>query len=293
MIDLHAHILPGLDDGAQDLNDALEMAALAVESGVTVLAATPHCAAFGPQAACRAGTVRQAVRQLRAALEREGIPLQLAHGMEIYGTPEVTGLLTAGQLLCLNGSRYPLVEFAFTDYAASATETLQALRDAGYPIDYEAVKARTNGIPNRAHFALELMEMGYLSSIREGCLTILSPKSGLYTPPKRATAFDTVAFIRSIGAVPVLAHPFLNLNEADLRIFLAEAKPCGLAAMETLYSTFDENLTAKAIAIAEEFGLKQSGGSDFHGSNKPDITMGTGRGNLAIPLEFLHTLESE
>ena len=168
-----------------------------------------------------------------------------------------------------------------------------ALRDAGYPIDYEAVKARTNGIPNRAHFALELMEMGYLSSIREGCLTILSPKSGLYTPPKRATAFDTVAFIRSIGAVPVLAHPFLNLNEADLRIFLAEAKPCGLAAMETLYSTFDENLTAKAIAIAEEFGLKQSGGSDFHGSNKPDITMGTGRGNLAIPLEFLHTLESE
>ena len=168
-----------------------------------------------------------------------------------------------------------------------------ALRDAGYPIDYEAVKARTNGIPNRAHFALELMEMGYLSSIREGCLTILSPKNGLYTPPKRATAFDTVAFIRSIGAVPVLAHPFLNLNEADLRIFLAEAKPCGLAAMETLYSTFDENLTAKAIAIAEEFGLKQSGGSDFHGSNKPDITMGTGRGNLAIPLEFLHTLESE
>jgi len=168
-----------------------------------------------------------------------------------------------------------------------------ALRDAGYPIDYEAVKARTNGIPNRAHFALELMEMGYLSSIREGCLTILSPKNGLYTPPKRATAFDTVAFIRSIGAVPVLAHPFLNLKEADLRIFLAEAKPCGLAAMETLYSTFDETLTAKAIAIAEEFGLKQSGGSDFHGSNKPDITMGTGRGNLAIPLEFLHTLESE
>lgn len=168
-----------------------------------------------------------------------------------------------------------------------------ALRDAGYPIDYEKVKARTNGIPNRAHFALELMEMGYLSSIREGCLTILSPKNGLYNPPKRPTAFDTVAFIRSIGAVPVLAHPFLNLKEADLRIFLAEAKPCGLAAMETLYSTFDETLNAKAIAIAEEFGLKQSGGSDFHGSNKPDITMGTGRGNLAIPLEFLHTLESE
>jgi len=62
--------------------------------------------------------------------------------------------------------------------------------------------------------------------------------------------------------------------------------------METLYSTFDETLTAKAIAIAVEFGLKQSGGSDFHGANKPDISLGTGRGNLAIPLDFLHTLEN-
>ena len=167
-----------------------------------------------------------------------------------------------------------------------------ALQGAGYPVDYEAVKARTNGLPNRAHFALELMEMGYLSSIREGCLTILSPKNGLYTPPKRATAFETISFIKSIGAVAVLAHPFLNLKEADLRVFLAEAKSYGLDGMETLYSTFDEALTSKAIAIAKEFGLKQSGGSDFHGSNKPDIAMGTGRGNLAIPIDFLHALES-
>jgi len=168
----------------------------------------------------------------------------------------------------------------------------EALNRYGYPIDYEKVKMRTSGIPNRAHFALELMEMGYLSSIREGCLTILSPKNGLYTPPRRATAFDTISFIKSIGAVAVLAHPFLNLKEADLRIFLREARPYGLDAMETLYSTFDETLTAKAIAIAVEFGLKQSGGSDFHGANKPDISLGTGRGNLAIPLDFLHTLEN-
>lgn len=168
----------------------------------------------------------------------------------------------------------------------------KALRHAGYPIDYEAVKARTHGIPNRAHFALELMEMGYLSSIREGCLTILSPKNGLYTPPLRATAFETVAFLKSIGAAAVLAHPFLNLKEADLRFFLAEAKAYGLDGMETMYSTFDDALTGKAIAIAEEFGLNQSGGSDFHGSNKPDISMGIGRGNLAIPLDFLVDLEA-
>ena len=176
---------------------------------------------------------------------------------------------------------------------ASNLALAKALNDAGYALDYEKVRARTTGIPNRAHFALELMEMGHLSSIREGCLTLLSPKNGLYTPPQRTSAFETVAFLKSIGAVTVLAHPFLNLKADALRVFLREVQPYGLDGMETLYSTFDETLTANAIAIAEEFGLKQSGGSDFHGSNKPDIAMGVGRGNLAIPLEFLLRLETQ
>ena len=168
----------------------------------------------------------------------------------------------------------------------------KSLNDAGYPIDYEAVKARTIGTPNRAHFAAELIEKGYLSSVREGCLTILSPKNGLYTPPPRPGAFEIIAMIKAMGAVSVLAHPFLNLKEPDLRVFLQEAASYGLDGMETLYSTFDETLTEKARQIAAEFGLKESGGSDFHGSNKPDIAMGIGRGNLAIPLSLLTELES-
>ena len=169
----------------------------------------------------------------------------------------------------------------------------KALNGAGYPIDYEAVKARTEGIPNRAHFAAELIDKGYLSSIREGCLTILSPKGGLYTPPARPDAFETIAWIKSMGSVAVLAHPFLNLKEPDLRVFLEKAVPYGLDGMETIYSTFDEELTCKAKAIAAEFHLKESGGSDFHGSNKPDISIGIGRGNLAIDLELLHALETK
>ena len=166
----------------------------------------------------------------------------------------------------------------------------RALNAAGYRIDYEAVKARTAGLPNRAHFAAELISKGYLSSIREGCLTILSPKNGLYTPPPRPDAFETVTFIKSIGAVAVLAHPFLNLKEPDLRVFLEQATPFGLDAMETRYSTFDDTLTQRAITAARDFSLKESGGSDFHGGNKPDISLGTGRGNLAIPMAFLHRL---
>lgn len=167
----------------------------------------------------------------------------------------------------------------------------QALNRAGYAIDYEAVKARTSGQPNRAHFAAELIEHGYISSIREGCLTILSPKNGLYQPPKRPDALEVISFIQRLGAVSVLAHPFLNLKEPDLRVFLQKAVPYGLAAMETHYVTFDEVLTQRAKSLAKEFYLKESGGSDFHGVNKPDIAMGTGRGNLRVPLAFLQTLE--
>jgi predicted metal-dependent phosphoesterase TrpH len=92
--------------------------------------------------------------------------------------------------------------------------------------------------------------------------------------------------------VAVLAHPFLNLNEEELRTFLPKAKAAGLDAMETLYSTYDDTTTALSVSISEEYGLKQSGGSDFHGSRKPDISLGVGRGNLSVPVSVLEELRS-
>ena len=85
----------------------------------------------------------------------------------------------------------------------------------------------------------------------------------------------------------VLAHPFLNLDEAGLRSFLPEAVACGLDGMEVLYPKYKPEQTVLAERIAEEFGILGSGGSDFHGDNKPDIAMGSGRGTLAVPTEYL------
>ena len=89
----------------------------------------------------------------------------------------------------------------------------------------------------------------------------------------------------------MLAHPFLNLNEDELRTFLTKAKAVGLDAMETIYSTYDDETTRISIKIAEEFGLNQSGGSDFHGSRKPNISLGVGRGNLRVPSAFVEQLK--
>ena len=166
------------------------------------------------------------------------------------------------------------------------------LRADGYDIDYNEIRSATHGIVNRAHIATALTEKGYTESIKAAFATLLSKESKYYVQPRRLDVFETIKFIKSIGAVAVLAHPFLNLNEEELRKFLPQAIAAGLDSIETLYSTYDDDTTALAVSIAEEYGLKQSGGSDFHGARKPDISIGVGRGNLRIPCEFAKELKA-
>ena len=169
----------------------------------------------------------------------------------------------------------------------SNIELIESLNRAGYEIDFETIKNKTpNGKFNRANIAAELTEKGYTSSVKEAFDTLLSPEAGHYKEPERLTVWDMLDFIKSIGGVAVLAHPFLNLNEEKLRAFLPSAKAHGLSGMECYYSLYDEETTKKSLEIAENFSLLCSGGSDFHGTIKPDIKLGEGKGNLKIPYEW-------
>lgn len=168
---------------------------------------------------------------------------------------------------------------------------IRALNGAGLELDYGSIKARTpGGQVNRAVIAAEMVRKGYSDSVQAAFSRWLSPKRGYYIPPKRLDVLEVIRFIRSLGAVSVLAHPFLNLDEERLHRFLPEAKKCGLDAMEVFYPLFDAEKTCRAASIAEEFGLLKSGGSDFHGANKPDIRLGTGKGDLLIPEQILKQL---
>lgn len=174
----------------------------------------------------------------------------------------------------------------------SNLDLIRRLRCAGMDIDYEDVRKDSGGgHVNRANIAAVLLERGYVSSVKEAFNRYLYPEQGFYIPPQRLDSFEIIRFIKSLGAAAVLAHPLLSLEEAQLRQFLTEEQGCGLDAMETVYSTYDEETTRTAHRIAAEFGLKCSGGSDFHGANKPDISMGRGRGNLVIPGSFLQNLQ--
>jgi protein-tyrosine phosphatase len=130
MIDLHSHILPGIDDGAPDLAVSLTMARAFVEDGVTTLACTPHILPglyhnTGPQ-------IRQAVLQLQAALDAEAIPLQLIAGADNHITANFVAGLQSGHLLSLGDSRYVLVEPPHHTMPARLEDMFFDLAVAGY-----------------------------------------------------------------------------------------------------------------------------------------------------------------
>ncbi len=167
------------------------------------------------------------------------------------------------------------------------------LCDAGYIVDYAKIKKDAGSItPNRVYFANELIKGGYISTIKEGFKTLLSEKNGFYIPPQRIDAFDAIEFLSSIGALPILAHPLLNLTEQELRVFLPKASAKGLVAIETIYSLFSDGETCLLEQLADELGLLKSGGSDFHGENKPDIELGMGKGDLRVPFEYFTALQN-
>jgi len=108
MIDLHSHILPGVDDGASDLSVSLEMARIAVADGIQVMACTPH---FMPGMYDNtAPDIRSRVSQLQSILKSENIPLQLVVGCDGHIRPDFLVKLRSKEILTLNDSRYVLFE---------------------------------------------------------------------------------------------------------------------------------------------------------------------------------------
>lgn len=236
----------------------------------------------------------------------EGLPrfMAAARGKSVRAVPgiefstEYQGLELHILGLMVEPEHYDRIRAFLREYllrkAESGRELVDALCRGGYMLDYDKIAASTpNGNVNRAHIAAELTRLQMVGSVKEAFATLLDPKAGYYKPIKKPDALETVAFIRELSAVPVLAHAFRSMQEPQLLAFLEEAVPCGLGAMETLYSTYDEETTRLSEEIADRFGLIHSGGTDFHGDKKPDIHLGTGRGGLAVPYDYLLRLDAD
>ena len=148
MTDLHCHILPGVDDGAARLSDALQMAEMAAQSGVSAIVATPHCnLPYAGRPNYLDADLMARVVELRSAIEQAQIPLRLYAGAEVFCTPGVEELLAQKKLMTLAGSRYLLTEFYFDESVSFMDQCLSAIAARGcipviaHPERYEAIQA--------------------------------------------------------------------------------------------------------------------------------------------------------
>lgn len=130
MIDLHCHMLPGIDDGAPDMAEALAMARVAVADGITVTACTPHI--YPGLYENDATGIRAAIAALRIALQAEGIDLELVEGADTHLAPDMLQRLRAGDIPTLAGSRYFLFEPPHHIAPPRLEESVFALLTAGY-----------------------------------------------------------------------------------------------------------------------------------------------------------------
>ena len=169
MIDLHTHILPGLDDGSPDLETSVLMAAVAAESGVTHLVATPHSNQRGAFENYASPALQVRFDCLRTAVREAGIPLELSLGMEIFGTGDVLQLLHDGRLLTLGGGRYLLIEFGFHEDPLRIERLLDALLADGYwPV--VAHPERYYGLQRMPNYLFDWANRGIVLQVNKGSL---------------------------------------------------------------------------------------------------------------------------
>ncbi len=169
----------------------------------------------------------------------------------------------------------------------------EKLSAIGLHVTLDEVAANAGGeIITRAHFANVLLEKGYIRKKADAFSRYISPGLPGYVEREFLSPALCIETIKAAGGAAVLAHPTLyNLDLPQLEILCRELISYGLDGIECQYSTYTPTQTKEISALAEKLGLLPSGGSDFHGKNKPDIHLGSGKNNLAIPYSFWENLK--
>jgi 3',5'-nucleoside bisphosphate phosphatase len=269
MIDLHMHST--CSDGTYSPSELVQRAKAA---GLTRMALTDHDTVAG-------------LSEARAEAERQGIAF--LGGLEISaelqpGTMHILGYGFDEGSSDLRG-RLEHVQEARRERNPKIVERLVGL---GFDLTMEEVAGKAGGtVVGRPHFAQVMVEKGYAQNTQEVFDKYLAKGKPAYLDKERLSPEESVAAIRAAGGVAVLAHP-LQLkakDESELESIIERLASAGLQGMECYYRNHTEEDTRKFLALAKRYGLVATGGSDFHGTNRPHISLGTGEGNLKVPEE--------
>jgi hypothetical protein len=170
---------------------------------------------------------------------------------------------------------------------------IYALNQLGFDISYEQIKQNAGGnIITRAHFANVLVQKNIVKNTKDAFDKYLSTDKPAYVQRQALSPALCIQTIQKSGGVAVLAHPTLyHMDYNEIELLSQELKSYGLNAIETQYSSYSSEQSKKITALADKIGLLYSGGSDFHGKNKPNIDIGVGKNNLHIPYSYWEALK--
>jgi predicted metal-dependent phosphoesterase TrpH len=137
------------------------------------------------------------------------------------------------------------------------------------------------------------MDKKFVTSAKEAFDRYLAQGRPAFVPRQLPEPAEAVTWIREAGGIAVLAHPTWVKESSDgLSLLVERLKAAGLGGVEVHYSTHNARQTGEYLSLAKQFDLLVTGGSDFHGLTKPDIHVGTGRGDLKVPSALLDPLKS-
>ena len=273
MIDLHSHT--NESDGTCS---PAQLIAEAVRAGVKVLGITDHDTFAGYD------------RALPAAAEAG---VELICGIELSTELYGHSVHLLGYFLAAEG----LAEFRhwILDLQASRRERnvrlAARLRELGFAITVEEAEARGRGMTGRPHFAQIMVEKGYVANLRQAFDEYLDESAKGYVYRREPQLAEGVEKIRQAGGIASLAHP-VRVN-GDVASLMPELCRAGLNAIEAYHSDHGPMETDLYLGLARRYGLKVTGGSDFHGAVKPGVLLGTGcAGNLRIPPGLMERLRA-
>ena len=169
---------------------------------------------------------------------------------------------------------------------------LERLARLGIDIPYPEVEAESGGgVVGRPHIAAVLMARGLATDIPDAFDRYLARDRPGYVDRERLAAAEAIDLARRSGAVPVIAHPHtLGVSRTDYGAAFSELAAQGLGGIEAYYAEYPPELRLHLAGLCDQLGLVATGGSDYHGRYKPDLQVGTGRGDLVVPDEVIDAL---
>lgn len=172
---------------------------------------------------------------------------------------------------------------------------IEKLNSIGMNITSEEVQEQAKGESiGRPHIGSVLINKGYCKRMDETFEKYIGEGKIAYVERQRISPEEGIAMILAAGGVPVLAHPkFLNLSFNKLDKLIERLKNEGLAGIEAYYSMNTVSETGEYLRLAIKHNLIATAGSDFHGKNKPEIDLGTGRGNMDYSYEIVKKLKQK